>query len=93
MEENKIPIAKETIIRGVLIAVAIVNEILTAKGKNPIPFSDETIYSFLSYMFLIGAMAWGYWKNNNFTQAALEAQELLDAIKEEDKAAREERME
>ena len=74
-----------TIIRTVLLIVAIVNQILVANGKNPLPFSNEEIYTGLSGIFTVctGIAAW--WKNNNFTQAAIQAQDVLDSIKKENK--------
>ena len=93
MTENKLKVDSGTIIRTILLIVAIVNQILAASGKNPLPFSDEEIYTALSGIFTVCTVIAAWWKNNNFTQAAMQAQELLDAIKEEDKAADAEREE
>lgn len=93
MSENKLKVDSGTIIRTVLLVVAIVNQILVASGKNPLPFSEDQIYTALSGIFTVCTVLAAWWKNNNFTQAALQAQELLDAIKEEDRAANIERKE
>lgn len=76
---------KETIIRTILLIVAIVNQMLTNYGKNPLPFSDEEIYSGLSAVFTIAVTAWAWWKNNSFTKAALEADVVLRDIRAEEK--------
>ena len=76
---------KETIIRTILLIVAIVNQVLTSYGKNPIPFSDEEIYSGITAIFTIAVTVWAWWKNNSFTQAALEADVVLRDIRAEEK--------
>ena len=74
-----------TIIRTILLIVAIVNQILVANGKNPLPFSNEEIYTTLSGIFTVCTVIAAWWKNNNFTQAAIQAQDVLDSIKKENK--------
>jgi len=73
----------ETIVRTVLLFVALFNQILTISGKNPLPFAEEDIYSFVSLLCTVVATVWSWWKNNSFTQAALEADELLGELKKE----------
>lgn len=72
---------KETIIRTVVLVIALLNQILTACGKNPLPFSDERIYEGISLAFSIGASLWAWWKNNSFTAEAVEADRYLAAIR------------
>jgi SPP1 family holin len=72
---------KETIIRTILLIVAIINQVLTSAGKNPIPFSDEEIYGAITAVITVAMTAWAWWKNNSFTAAALEADEYLKELK------------
>ena len=76
---------KETIIRTILLIVAIVNQLLTSAGKNPIPFSDDEIYGGISAIITVVVTAWAWWKNNSFTKAALEADVVLRDIRAEEK--------
>lgn len=76
---------KETIIRTILLIVAIINQVLTASGKNPLPFSDEEIYGGITAIMTIAVTAWAWWKNNSFTKEALEADVLLRDLKAEKK--------
>ena len=78
-------IKKETIIRTVILAVALINQVLTLFGYSILPISDEQITEVISLIFTIGASAWAWWKNNSFTQAALEADELLNELKHKTK--------
>ena len=71
----------DTIIRTILLAVTIVNQVLTALGKNPIPFSDEEIYGALTAVATVVMTLWAWWKNNSFTQAAIQADAVMKSLK------------
>ena len=74
-------VSTDTIIRTIVLAVALVNQILTSCGKNPIPFSDEEIYEVVSMFITVGASIWAWWKNNSFTPDAIEADNLMKISK------------
>ena len=73
---------KETLLRTVVLVLALVNQILTALGKNPLPFSEEESYEGISAILTAGASLWAWWKNNSFTKAAVRADEYLKKCKE-----------
>ena len=75
-------VKKETVIRTVVLIVALVNQFLTWKGLNPIPFTDEEIGAILSDAFAYAAILWAWWKNNSFTQPAIAADNFLKALRE-----------
>ena len=72
---------KETIIRTVVLAISLINQVLTVLGKNPLPFSEEEVYQFLSVAATAAASIWAWWKNNSFTPAAVEADRYLEQLK------------
>ena len=74
-------IKKETIIRTIVLVVALVNQALTIVGKSPLPFEAEEITEGLSYLFTVVAALWSWWKNNSFTSAAIRADNVMDALK------------
>ena len=78
-------ISTDTIIRTVVLVVALLNQVLTATGKNPLPFSDDVIYEAVTLAVTIGASAWAWWENNSFTKAAIEADQYLKDLKTEDR--------
>ena len=61
-------------------ALPIANGALTLSGKNPLPFEDDEIVNVLSYAFTAAASLWAWWKNNSFTQNAIKADKVLDAL-------------
>lgn len=74
----------ETWIRTVVLAVSLLNQVLTALGKNPLPFSDDAVYEALSAGVTAAASLWAWWKNNSFTAEAVEADRYLERLKGED---------
>lgn len=78
-------IKKETIIRTVVLALALINQLLTAFGISVIPIDDAQITELLSLVFTIGASVWAWWKNNSFTKNAIEADKVLDTLKVKNK--------
>ena len=78
---NKTKITSETIVRTIVLAVALINQILTSIGHSIIPISDEQINSTVSTLFTVIASAIAWWKNNSFTAAAIEADKTMKELK------------
>ena len=78
-------VKKDTIIRTIVLIVALINQALTLAGKNPLPFEDDEIVNVLSYAFTLGASLWAWWTNNSFTQNAIKADEVLAQLNAENK--------
>ena len=78
-------VKKDTIIRTIVLIVALINQALTLAGKNPLPFEDDEIVNVLSYAFTLGASLWAWRKNNSFTKNAIKADEVLAQLNSENK--------
>lgn len=78
---TKTKISKDTIIRTIVLGIALLNQILTMLGINPLPFSDEEVYTVGTTIVTAIASIWAWWKNNSFTPAAIEADKELKEIK------------
>lgn len=74
-------VKKDTIIRTVVLVLALINNCLTMSGHSPLPIEDEQITEFLSMMFTVAASLWAWWKNNSFTQSAIKADEYMNTLK------------
>lgn len=70
-----------TIARTIILALALINQLLTVFGYNVINISDDTINTLISTIFTIVMAIISFWKNNSFTQEALEADEVLKELK------------
>lgn len=71
----------DTIVRTVLLVVALINQALTLCGKSPLPFADEQIAEVVSFVITGVAALWAWWKNNSFTKNAIEADKVLAQLK------------
>lgn len=71
----------DTIVRTVVLVVALVNQALTLSGHSILPISDEQISEVITLVFTVGASLWAWWKNNSFTKNAIEADKVLDQLK------------
>lgn len=70
-------------IRLLVAAILMLNSALTAKGLNPIPF-DETAFSDITLQIATGlSVLWVWWKNNNVTGKAQEAQAYKKSLAED----------
>lgn len=70
-------ISAGTVARTICLAVALVNQILTAMGHTMLDVSNDDINTLISTGFTIAAAVASWWKNNSFTQAALKADEVM----------------
>ena len=76
-------IKADTIIRTIVLAVALINQILTSTGHPIIPISDDQIAEIITLCITIVSSVWAWWKNNSFTQAAIRADEQMRYEKNE----------
>ena len=72
---------KETIIGTIITFIALVNIVLTAAGKNPLPWSETELYAGLSGVASVAATIWSWWMNNSFTKEAIQADEYMEELK------------
>lgn len=75
------------IARLIISVIAVVNMIAAQNGWSPIEADEENIYLTVSTMVAIVMWIRGFWKNNNFTEAAKLGQMVLDEIKLDQKQA------
>lgn len=70
-------IKTETIVRTVILALALINQLLSATGHAVLPIQDEQVETLITTGATILASLWAWWKNNSFTQAAIAADNHL----------------
>ena len=77
MKEQRGKITTATIVRTICLTLALVNQALSVWGHSPLPIEDETVSQFISLMMTTAASVAAWWKNNSFTQKAIEADRVL----------------
>ena len=66
-----------TIARTVCLLLALINQVLAMSGHSIIPIEDETINQLVTLIWTIAASAVAWWKNNSFSVAAREADQIM----------------
>ena len=66
-----------TIVRTLILALALINQILSASGHAVIPIEDATIETLVTAGATVIASLIAWWKNNSFTHEAIEADGYL----------------
>ena len=74
---NKQKPSVSTIVRTIVLILALINQGLALIGKSPLPIQDEDISNMVSFVVtgITSVIAW--WHNNSFTQSAIEADESI----------------
>ena len=79
---NSKKISAGTVARTAVLIAALLNQILTFAGKNPLPFSDDEIYTAITTLATVAASVIAWWKNNSFTAAAIRADKVMKDLKQ-----------
>ena len=69
MMNRKIPAA--TIARTVVLALALVNQLLSAAGKPVLPIDSASVEQWVTAGLTTAAAIWAWWENNSFTPEAI----------------------
>ena len=81
MNTNSVKV--HTIARTIILALALINQILAIAGKDKIPVIESDIYQICSLAVTVGSAVWSWWKNNSFTKSAIAADNYKAELKEE----------
>lgn len=81
MMNKKVPAA--TIARTVVLALALVNQLLSAAGKPVLPIESTVLEQLVTAGITTVAALIAWWKNNSFTTAALEADKTYDRLRKQ----------
>lgn len=73
---HNVPQDTGSIIRSIILGVALFNQLLVSAGYSPLPFEDSQIEVMVSTVFTVVAAIVAWWKNNNLTRKARQADEL-----------------
>lgn len=74
-------VSKGTIIRTVLLVLAIVNSGLQLFGKSTLPITTAEVEEVVSFLFLAGTSLVAWWKDNAFTEEAIKAKAYFKELK------------
>ena len=72
-----------TLARTIILALALINQILSAAGHPVLPIEDAQVETLVSTAWTVIAALVAWWKNNSFTAAAQNG----DAVMKQEKGA------
>lgn len=75
---------KKTIVRTIMLFVALINVALEMYGYNTLPIDDKLCSEYVSFVFLLWSAVSSWWNNNSFTEKAKKADEYLQKLVEEE---------
>lgn len=78
-------ISAGTIARTAVLALALINQLLSALGKPVLPIESATVEQLVTAGITTVTALVAWWKNNSFTPAALEADKTFDRLKAQGK--------
>ena len=74
-------ISAGTIARTACLLLALLNQVLCALGKSPLPIESETLNQLVTTSLTVAAALVSWWKNNSFTKEAIAADKEYDRLK------------
>lgn len=74
-------VSPDTIARTIVLALALLNQILAIMGKGTIQIAENDVYQVVSLLFTIITSIVAWWWNNSFTKHAIRADKYLDGLR------------
>jgi SPP1 family holin len=83
----KAKIKPETILRTIVLIIALINQALAIFGREALPITEDEVYEVyrvITYIITLVVSMWAWWKNNSFTLPAIKADEYLEQLRKEE---------
>lgn len=74
-------ISAGTIARTACLLLALLNQVLCAFGKSPLPIESETLNQLVTSGITVIAALVAWWKNNSFTKEAIAADKEYERLR------------
>lgn len=75
-------ISKGTITRTIAMVIVLINIVLKQLGIDAINVSESEILTLVEAIIEVAILVVGFWKNNSYTEKAIEADEFLKNLRE-----------
>ena len=70
-----------TLARTACLLLALLNQVLCALGKSPLPIESETLNQLVTSGITVIAALVAWWKNNSFTKEAIAADKEYERLR------------
>lgn len=78
---SNLKVSTATIVRTICLILALVNQVLSVTGHAVLPISNEQTEQLVTLVITISTSLISWWKNNSFTQPALQADAVLTDLR------------
>ena len=75
-------VSADTLARTIVLLLALLNQLLAVIGKGTLDIVEDDVYQVVSLVFTLASSLAAWWKNNSFTKAAIEADDILKELKD-----------
>jgi SPP1 family holin len=72
---------KATIVRTILMVIAVLNTLLRAAGLDTLPFTGEEVGTVITAGYDAIITLWVWWKNQSFTTGAITGDQIMKRVK------------
>lgn len=79
---KELKISKGTIARTIMLIIVVVNMVLQHFGIDIIKVDESQVLSFVEIALELAVIITTFWKNNSFTDKAIQADNFLKTLKE-----------
>ena len=76
-------VSTATLARTAVLALALINQILSALGKPMLPIESAQLEQLISSGLTVAAALASWWNNNSFTPEAIEADDFMTRLKQQ----------
>jgi len=70
-----------TLARTIVLFIALLNQIFAISGIAVLDINENDVYQLVSLLFTVGSALVSWWKNNSFSEEAIEGDKLMKELK------------
>lgn len=70
-----------TVARTIVLFIALLNQIFAISGIAVLDINENDVYQLVSLFFTVGSALVSWWKNNSFSEEAIEGDKLMKELK------------
>ena len=70
-----------TVARTIVLFIALLNQVFAIAGIAVLDINENDVYQLVSLLFTVGSALLSWWKNNSFSEEAIEGDKLMNELK------------
>ena len=70
-----------TVARTIVLFIALLNQVFAIAGIAVLDINENDVYQLVSLLFTVASALMSWWKNNSFSEEAIEGDKLMKELK------------